>query len=548
MRKAIFLITFNIICANSFSQVWGNWIAVGYGIEISFKFGKTPCSFANTYARLRNTSSNKYCFVNVGFTTFCDNKTDELNILVNNFLPGAIDESRGNFYSTSLRVNNITLTKLEDANCKTIVNKSITVLQGNNNQSGTGNNGNISTIPYKNGGYGIPQDGDVINNPKPQAYSNTNSTNIPPQLTPKNGKTTYGISQEGDVITNPKPQINYSQKQKEEDKATAERMKAWQNSYQQNQDQLNAINNPKNNQQSQSLQQKQQQLQAQQQLIKQQQAQEKLNQVQQQLAEQQQRYQQTQIEFSIAETAADNAYQSAIESGKKESGAMLDATLAATEQLSDPTSQLTTLGVGLATSLFMHFAEKKQERLEKEAAIKREEERKQAIINAKSKYVFDAMNINKYGFADLISKQRYAALLITPLYNSPEEQNIYFTIPVLVPKYVDSTYALKDELEKKLLTSITLDKSQLAGMKVNTLYPITDVEKFQDEFTKKMGSGHLLFLKAHLLNFIKAPFNESENKESTDFWGNSIKKEKTSPIKKETTTPTKKSENNFWNR
>jgi hypothetical protein len=59
MKKSFFLIISITLWANSIAQNWGNWISVGNGIEISFKFGTTACSFANTYARLRNTSANK---------------------------------------------------------------------------------------------------------------------------------------------------------------------------------------------------------------------------------------------------------------------------------------------------------------------------------------------------------------------------------------------------------------------------------------------------------------------------------------------------------
>lgn len=269
-------------------------------------------------------------------------------------------------------------------------------------------------------------------------------------------------------------------------------------------------------------------------------AQDKLNQLQQQIEGQQHRYQQTQLDFANAQTAADNAYQAAIASGRKESGAVLDGTIAASQQFSDPNAQLATLGVGLATSLFLHFAEKKQERLEKEAALKREEERKKAIINAKGKYIVDALNINKYGIGDLVSKPRFAALLLVPKSITSEQEDIFFTIPVLVPKYADSTYPLKDELEKKLLKSLTIDKSLLASIKVYTLYPITNIEKFQDEFTKKMGSGHLIYLFAKLTNFSGYPFNDNSENGAVDFWGNPVKNEN----KTEITKPTK---NDFWN-
>lgn len=375
--------------------------------------------------------------------------------------------------------------------------------------------------------------------------TSTNNSSIKIQSIPTQNRPTQQLQQPGfsiyqnDNVVNPKQQNDYSQQQKKNDKITNNAMNAWRSSDSVRNDELKRLNSIPNTYKAQTTTQQQQEAirQRQQQIAAQQQ--ENLIKLQQQFEEQQRRYQQTQLDFANAQTAADNAYQAAIASGKKESGAMVEATLAASQQFTDPNAQLATLGVGLAASLFMHWGEKKQERLEREAALKREEERRQAIINAKDKYIVDALNINKYSFADLVTKQRYAALLLVPKQSTPDKQSIYFTIPVLVPKYADDTYPLKDEIEKKLLKSISLDKPQLANAKVYTLYPITDLEKFQDEFTKKMGSGHLIYLPAELTDFSDYPFNSNTETQGTDFWGNPVKKEN----KIETNKPTK---NDFW--
>lgn len=255
----------------------------------------------------------------------------------------------------------------------------------------------------------------------------------------------------------------------------------------------------------------------------------------------QQKQQQTQQEFSNAQSASDNAYQSAISSGKKTSGAMLDATLAGASQISDPTSSLVYTGVGLAIAWIARSGEKKQERLDAEAAvrreaedIKREEDRKSMIIDAKGKFVDDALKINQYGFSDLISKDRYAALLLVPDNFNPDKQAIYFSIPVKVQQYSDSTYPLKDKIEKELL--LCADKSFLQGKKIFTLYPIVNINKFEDDFTNKMGSSHLIYLDAAMIKFNKVPFYEisASNAAGTDFWGNPVTKKKveSSPKKK----------------
>ncbi|RFS19464.1 hypothetical protein DVR12_22790 [Chitinophaga silvatica] len=66
MKKISLLLLIGLIGhLTLYGQVWGDWIDVGYGIQVAFKFGNKPCTFANTYARIRNTSQNTYCTVNV---------------------------------------------------------------------------------------------------------------------------------------------------------------------------------------------------------------------------------------------------------------------------------------------------------------------------------------------------------------------------------------------------------------------------------------------------------------------------------------------------
>ena len=239
-----------------------------------------------------------------------------------------------------------------------------------------------------------------------------------------------------------------------------------------------------------------------------------------------------------------NAYQEAISNGRKESGAILDATIAGANQLSDPIASSATLVIGGVVSLLKSGSEKRQEKLERQAAsdreqaalnaveerkasiIKIEEDKKLNIIEGKSKFINEALEVNKYEFNDLRSKQRYASLLLTPKYFVSEQQKIYFSVPVKLPLYSDNTYPITDEIEKKLLMSI--DQTYLNGYKAYLLYPIIDINKFENDFTVKMGSGQLIFLNAALLKFSKIPFLEmKETKHSkTDFWGNPLNKMK----------------------
>ncbi|HEX2846814.1 MAG TPA: hypothetical protein VHN59_09715 [Chitinophagaceae bacterium] len=371
--------------------------------------------------------------------------------------------------------------------------------------------------------------------PKINTNTNTGSTTNTSAQSKQPG---YGIYQ-NDNIVNPKTQVPVGQKQQQENAATANAMNSYQNAGKEYNDELKRLNSIPNTYKApttpQQLQQKE--IDRQTQIAA---SQKRIQQIQQQLEEQKRRYRQTQIDFSNAQISADNAYSAAIASGKKESGAMLDATLSGAQQISDPTGQLVYTGVGLAVSLVAFLGEKKQERLEKEAAARREEERKSLIIQTKNKFIADAISINKYGIGDLVSKSRFAALLLVPKPIISDQEKAFFTIPVLVPQYADSTYPLKDEIEKKLLKALTLDKDLLDDMKVYTLYPITNVEKFQEEFIKKMGSGHLIYLSAELTDFSGYPFTYNTESGTVDFWNR--------PVKKESKAETNKQiKNDFWN-
>lgn len=247
----------------------------------------------------------------------------------------------------------------------------------------------------------------------------------------------------------------------------------------------------------------------------------------------QQRYQQTQIELDNAKTVSMSAYQEAINSGKKESGAMLDATLAGAQQISDAKSQLIYAGVGLGISLFTNLAEKKADKEAQKMAIQQENLHQKLIVETKVLFIKDLQNINKYTFEDLVNKKRFAVLLILPRNFIEDEQTIYFTLPTVILPYSDSSYPSKDEIKTKLLGCVNNDIKQNKSLVI--LYPIINVDEFQKNFIKKIGSGNIIYLNAQLANLIKQPYNLNQNNE-TDFWGNPIKKQ-----------PNTKNDNSFWN-
>lgn len=76
------------------------------------------------------------------------------------------------------------------------------------------------------------------------------------------------------------------------------------------------------------------------------------------------------IESANAGLAFSSAYQSAISSGKKESGAMLNATLAATSQLSDPGAIKGVATMGGLLTLLNFLGEQKEEKLKRQKEAK----------------------------------------------------------------------------------------------------------------------------------------------------------------------------------
>jgi hypothetical protein len=275
--------------------------------------------------------------------------------------------------------------------------------------------------------------------------------------------------------------------------------------------------------------------------------------------------QNVQAELDNAKSASMSAYQQAIDNGRAGSGALLDATLSGAQQISDPSTSLVYTGVGLGLSLLSHMGEKKAKR--KEAELKRKEmelqqqieeleaaqlerqqaeekkeqakleaERKAGIIAAKKTFTTEALNINRYTIGQLLTRARYASVMLTPKEFTPLEQPIYFTMPVKVPPHADSTYPLAEAVRSKLISS--LNKELTSNYKTELLYPITDIDKFTDEFVKKMGSGTVISLDANLLEFIKPPYQQgaAANANNAGFWKEPVKKEekkKEEPVKKQ---------------
>ncbi len=266
------------------------------------------------------------------------------------------------------------------------------------------------------------------------------------------------------------------------------------------------------------------------------------------LAKQQELSRQTEIELDNAKNASLSAYQSAISNGRKESGAILDATLSGAQEISDPTSSLIYTGIGLGIALFTSMSEHKEMQMAKDREmekIRNEEKRRKLTIEAKENFIVEALSINKYNFSDLVSKKRYATVLCIPNTFNSKEQNIAFTYPIEVPEYSDGTHPLKPEIEKELLLAI--DKNFLLDKIIYILYPIVDLDNFSNDFVKKMGSGKVISLNAELINYFKTPFEKKYNMDSEeDFWGNTMKNDSIIKQEKRVNKPTPKKQDNFW--
>lgn len=253
-----------------------------------------------------------------------------------------------------------------------------------------------------------------------------------------------------------------------------------------------------------------------------------------------QRYRQTQIELDNAKNAAMSAYQEAINNGRKGSGAVLDATLVGAQQLSDSKEQLVYTGVGLGVSLFMHLSEKNEEKTEADAKRINEERKRQLMIDTKSNFLKDLLNISKYSISDLNKNVRYAVLIITAKNLQASDQEIFFSIPTVVDPYSDSTYPSKESITSSLLKRIPgqskVDKQSFV------LYPVFNLEEFNNDFIKKIASGNVIGFRPGLIKFSELADN-SKIESQVDFWGNPVKKDSTNLKHKQQVS---KKQSDFW--
>ncbi|MCX6269163.1 MAG: hypothetical protein NTW16_17720 [Bacteroidetes bacterium] len=87
---------------------------------------------------------------------------------------------------------------------------------------------------------------------------------------------------------------------------------------------------------------------------------------------------QTHMELNNAQNAAMESYQNSVNSGKKESGAWVDATLAGAQNISDPTTSLAYTGAGMGMALISWISENQE--AQRTAMLKKEEEERLARL------------------------------------------------------------------------------------------------------------------------------------------------------------------------
>ncbi len=255
-------------------------------------------------------------------------------------------------------------------------------------------------------------------------------------------------------------------------------------------------------------------------------------------------------EQALIQSTMTSAYENALSSGKRESGAMLEAFVTGAQIASDANMAATTLGVGAVVSGLMYLGERKAEkRAAEEERIRIEEEKRQKreaewrLIDAKNSF---ARELEKTYFVPAFSQfVRKGVVVIYPVNMTAQMQDIYISEPVFVNAYEDGSFPLKEKVHKKILSALP-DALKNDGFVFELFYPIKTDNNFI-QILQQIGaacSGLNINPKMFSVPYKnETPVSNSANTTETDFWGTPAKK--TSPISGEKETQQKK--NDFWN-
>jgi hypothetical protein len=260
----------------------------------------------------------------------------------------------------------------------------------------------------------------------------------------------------------------------------------------------------------------------------------------------------TTADQSAATAAMNAAYENALNSGRKESGAMLEGFLAAAQSTSDVSLSNAYAGTGLVVSGIMALAERKaekqaaaaeQERLE-ELQRQKEEAERQLIDN---KYSFVKNFEKKFFLSDFSQVLRKAVLLSYPVTMTAESQDIFISNPVSISPYSDGSFPLKENVLKKIMNTLPAGMQKNETMAYLLVYPVKEENNFS-QVLSRIGSacGSLnLNPKMFIVSYQndKSGSNDIIHTSHVDFWGRPIKDTVTNTLKQDSV----QKKDNFWN-
>lgn len=182
------------------------------------------------------------------------------------------------------------------------------------------------------------------------------------------------------------------------------------------------------------------------------------------------------MQFNDVSANMTAAYESALNSGRSDSGAMFDAALAASQSTTDADAGVAALGTGLVLSGIMALLEKKAEkRATREAdrlvLLVGQRKIENSMIERKGSLLksFDD-DFFKLDFADNLRK---AVLIVVPVNLTADVQDIYFSHPILVESNSDGSFPLIKEVRQNILTPFVESQFDKVAMRNFLIYPFS---------------------------------------------------------------------------
>ena len=243
------------------------------------------------------------------------------------------------------------------------------------------------------------------------------------------------------------------------------------------------------------------------------------------------------------------AYENAVNSGRKESGAMLEGFLAAAQQTGDQQLANAYVGTGLALGGIMALAERgaakkaaEEERI-RQAELEAERRRQgAALIASKNEFL---QFVEKQGFGTSFSSgERNAIIVWRPASLTAEAQDVYISNLIPVAPDADGSFPMKEKLYRELIKNAP-ENLRNSEYSYSIIYPVAATQDTDTKISFFSEKGRDLNLNIQTVA-IRAgkpgvPAASQPASKQVDFWGNPIKKENaTAPQAKQQT-------NDFWN-